>query len=213
MTGKNCPDNWKQSKYIPTQLRGCGRSKNLGGGGTTNTSISVLFPISAKSGRAMPPPPPLIPAPLILYQRYNQQTVSCIATTSILVYSEVWSLVRVALEEAYSHQIGKLATIQSPNFFKGVSFHVSFHVKFGNMRCCDFNINNPQNSCLDTWLSTWNITFWVKYSIKKIGECRRANLLHRVIIDFYQTVYIIKQVLVHYVGIQQYWYTDYVRVS
>ena len=37
------------------------------------------------------------------------------------------------------------------------------------MGCCDFSINNPQNSCLVTWLLTWNITFWVKYSIKKIG--------------------------------------------
>ena len=27
------------------------------------------------------------------------------------------------------------------NFFKDVSFYVSFHVKFGNMRCCDFSIN------------------------------------------------------------------------
>ena len=95
-------------------------------------------------------PPPLIPAPLILYQRYNQQTVSCIATTSILVYSEVWSLVRVALEEAYSHQIGNLATIQSSDFFKDVSFHVSFHVKFCYSGCCDFSINNPQNTCLVT---------------------------------------------------------------
>ena len=34
------------------------------------------------------------------------------------------------------------------------------------MGCCDFSINNPQNSCLVTWLLTWNITFWVKYSIK-----------------------------------------------
>ena len=66
----------------------------------------------------------------------------------------------------------------SPDFFKAVSFHVvywplecnhQFHVKFGNMRCCDFSINNPQNSCLVTWLLAWNITFWVKYSIKKIG--------------------------------------------
>ena len=43
-------------------------------------------------------------------------------------------------------------------------FHASFHVKFGYMRCCDFSINNPQNTCLVTWLLTWNITFWVKYS-------------------------------------------------
>ena len=55
---------------------------------------------------------------------------------------------------------------QSPDFFKDVSFHVSFHVKFGNLRCCDFSINNPQNSCLVMWLLTWNIIFWVKYSIK-----------------------------------------------
>ena len=38
----------------------------------------------------------------------------------------------------------------SPDFFKDVSFNVSFHIKFGNMRCCDFSINNPQNSCLVT---------------------------------------------------------------
>ena len=54
---------------------------------------------------------------------------------------------------------------QSPNFFKDVSFHVSFHVKFGNMRCCDFSINNPQNSCLVTWLLTWNITFCVQVGL------------------------------------------------
>ena len=46
----------------------------------------------------------------------------------------------------------------SPNLIKGVSFHISFHVKFGNMRFCNFSINNPQNSCLVTWLLTWNIT-------------------------------------------------------
>ena len=51
-----------------------------------------------------------------------------------------------------------------------MSFHVSFHVKFGNMRCCHFSINNPQTSSLNTWLLTWNITFWVKYSIKKLGD-------------------------------------------
>ena len=28
--------------------------------------------------------------------------------------------------------------------------HVSFHAKFGNMRCCDFSVNNPKNSCLVT---------------------------------------------------------------
>ena len=32
--------------------------------------------------------------------------------------------------------------IHSPDFFKDVSFHVSFHVKFGYMGCCDFSINN-----------------------------------------------------------------------
>ena len=37
-----------------------------------------------------------------------------------------------------------------PNFFTDVSFHVSFHVKFGNMGCCDISINNPQNSGLVT---------------------------------------------------------------
>ena len=38
----------------------------------------------------------------------------------------------------------------SPGFFKEVSFHVPFHVKFGNLRCYDFSANNPQNSCLVT---------------------------------------------------------------
>ena len=47
----------------------------------------------------------------------------------------------------------------SPDFFKDVSFHVSFHVNFGNMRCCDFGINNPQNSCLVTRLLMRSITF------------------------------------------------------
>ena len=40
--------------------------------------------------------------------------------------------------------------VQPPDFFKDVSFHVSFHVKFGYMRFCDFSINNPQNTCLVT---------------------------------------------------------------
>ena len=31
------------------------------------------------------------------------------------------------------------------------------------------HINNPQNTCLVTWLLMWSITFWVKYSIKKLG--------------------------------------------
>ena len=33
-----------------------------------------------------------------------------------------------------------------------------------------YNIDNPHNSCLVTWLLAWNITFWVKYSIKKLGD-------------------------------------------
>ena len=51
-------------------------------------------------------------------------------------------------------------------------FHwdVSFFVNFGYMGCCDFSINNPKNTCFITWLSTWNITFWVKYSITKSGD-------------------------------------------
>ena len=28
-------------------------------------------------------------------------------------------------------------------WIKDVSFHVSFHDKFGYMGCCDFSINNP----------------------------------------------------------------------
>ena len=42
------------------------------------------------------------------------------------------------------------------------------------MGCCDFSINYPQNSCLVTWLLKWNITFWVKYSIKKLSDCVRT---------------------------------------
>ena len=38
-----------------------------------------------------------------------------------------------------------------PIFFEDVSFHVSFYVKFGIMRCRDSSINNPKNSCLVTW--------------------------------------------------------------
>ena len=69
---------------------------------------------------------------------------------------------------------------QSPDFFKDVSFHVSFHVKFGYMGCCDFSINNPQNTCLVTWLLMWNITFWVECSIKKIGwEVATSASCHR----------------------------------
>ena len=65
----------------------------------------------------------------------------------------------------------KFLVCWSTDFLKDVSFHVSFHVKFSYMGCCDFSINNPQNTCLVTWILTWNITFWVKYSIKKSGEC------------------------------------------
>ena len=46
--------------------------------------------------------------------------------------------------------IGSLDWSLLPEFFKDVSFHVSFRVKFGNMRCCNFSINNSQNSCLVT---------------------------------------------------------------
>ena len=41
--------------------------------------------------------------------------------------------------------------------------------------CCDFSTNNSQNTCLVTWPLTWNITFWVKYSIKKSGDCSVRN--------------------------------------
>ena len=61
-------------------------------------------------------------------------------------------------------------------FFKHISFHVSFYVKFGNTGCCDSSINNPPNSCLVTLLLMWNITFWVKYSIKKSGDCLFSTL-------------------------------------
>ena len=43
-----------------------------------------------------------------------------------------------------------ICTAHTPDFFKDVSFHVSFHVKFGYMECCDFSTNNPQNTCLVT---------------------------------------------------------------
>ena len=53
-------------------------------------------------------------------------------------------------------------TSKSSNFLKDVTihflFHVLFHVKFGYIGCFDFSIN--------MWLLIWNITFWVKYSIK-----------------------------------------------
>ena len=64
----------------------------------------------------------------------------------------------------------------SPDFFKDVLFHVSFHVKFGNMGCCNFSIANPQNTCLVTQGGLLGyVTFNVKYYIlsqifyKKIG--------------------------------------------
>ena len=62
-----------------------------------------------------------------------------------------------------------------PDFLK----YVSFHVKFGYMGFCDFSINN---TCLVTWLLTWNITFWVKYSIKKIGCTFELTTLTQFII-------------------------------
>ena len=43
------------------------------------------------------------------------------------------------------------------------------------MGCCDFSINKPQNTCLVTWLLTYNITFRVKYFIKKSCVCRLRN--------------------------------------
>ena len=52
----------------------------------------------------------------------------------------------LVVERVISHRF----SIHSPNFFKDVSFHVSFHVKFGNMGCCDFSIDNSQNTCLVT---------------------------------------------------------------
>ena len=61
------------------------------------------------------------------------------------------------------------------HFFKDVSFHVSFHVKSGYMGCFDFSINNLQNTCLVTWLLTQNITFRVKYFIKKSSVLRLKN--------------------------------------
>ena len=45
-------------------------------------------------------------------------------------------------------------------FFKDISFHVSFHVKFGYVGHCDFSINNPQNTCLVMWILTWNILYF-----------------------------------------------------
>ena len=66
----------------------------------------------------------------------------------------------------------KYSITLSPTFLKDLSFHVSFHVIFGYMRCCDFSINNLQNTCLVTWLLTLNITFRVKYFIKKSSVLR-----------------------------------------
>ena len=43
-----------------------------------------------------------------------------------------------------------ITLIYTPNFFKDESFNISFHVKFGYMGCCDFSINNPQNTSLVT---------------------------------------------------------------
>ena len=80
--------------------------------------------------------------------------------------------------------------LQPPDFFKDVSYHVSFRVKFDNMRCCAFSINNPYNSCVVTWLLTWKITFWVKYSIKKLGEpLHIQGVVVRVRIDSENSVF------------------------
>ena len=49
--------------------------------------------------------------------------------------------------------------------------------KDGYLGCGDFSINNPQNKYLVMWLLTGNITFWVKSSIKKLGDCM-GSLLH-----------------------------------
>ena len=35
----------------------------------------------------------------------------------------------------------------SPDFFKDIAFHVSFHIKLGYMRYFDFSIDNPQKTC------------------------------------------------------------------
>ena len=94
---------------------------------------------------------------------------------TLLYYPSKWlqMYLILCLFGLWSFLLGKFVSteeeILSTDFFKDVSFHVSFHVKFGNMRCCDFSINNPQNTCLVTWLLTWNIIVWVKYSIKKSG--------------------------------------------
>ena len=53
----------------------------------------------------------------------------------------------------------------SPDFFKDVSFHVSFHVKFGNMGCCD-SIKHMFDYV------TYNVKYYIFSQIfyKKIGD-------------------------------------------
>ena len=57
-----------------------------------------------------------------------------------------------------------------PNFFTDVSFHVSFHVKFGNMGCYDFSINN-RSSQLSFGYVNFNVKYYILSQIfyKKIG--------------------------------------------
>ena len=64
----------------------------------------------------------------------RKDTITTVCTQQIIFHWIIQSI----------YQVSKL----SPDFFKDVSFHVSFHVKFGYMGCCDFSINNPQNTCL-----------------------------------------------------------------
>ena len=48
-----------------------------------------------------------------------------------------------------------LSVQYSPDLLKDVSFDVSFHAKFGYMGCCDFSIDNLQNTCLDHWMTKY----------------------------------------------------------
>ena len=58
---------------------------------------------------------------------------------------------------------------QLPDFLKDISFHVSFHVKFGYMGCCDFSINSPQKHMFG--YVTFNVKYYILSQIfyKKIG--------------------------------------------
>jgi hypothetical protein len=107
-------------------------------------SLEASQPEVTFSNLAKVPKIPTAPPHHLWVQLLPQQAKSDVLIDTIASHGQVAGLRQPRLPQPHL----LLSTPAPQSFLLDVSFHVSFHVKFGYMGWCDFNINNSQNTCL-----------------------------------------------------------------